>query len=110
VPSDGEWTTLTTYLGGESVAGGKMKSIGTAYWFSPNTNATNESGFSAIPGGWRGDFGVFSYIGELCAIWCITENNNNNYPWSRFLYYGNYNVSSYTNIKYYGFSVRCLKN
>ncbi|MFN6072835.1 MAG: fibrobacter succinogenes major paralogous domain-containing protein, partial [Bacteroidota bacterium] len=51
VPTDAEWTTLTTELGGESVAGGKMKSIGTAYWNSPNTGATNESGFSALPGG-----------------------------------------------------------
>jgi uncharacterized protein (TIGR02145 family) len=51
VPSDTEWTTLTTFLGGESVAGGKMKSTGTSLWESPNTGATNESGFSALPGG-----------------------------------------------------------
>ena len=51
VPTDDEWTTLTTYLGGESVAGGKMKSVGTAYWNDPNTGATNESGFSVLPGG-----------------------------------------------------------
>ncbi len=62
VPTDAEWTTLTTYLGGESVAGGKMKSIGTAYWSSPNTGATNESGFSVLPGGYRYSDGSFFNI------------------------------------------------
>jgi len=51
VPTDAEWTTLIDYLGGEGVAGGKMKSTGTQYWLSPNTDATNESGFSGLPGG-----------------------------------------------------------
>ena len=51
VPTDAEWTLLTTFLGGESVAGGKMKETGTIHWFSPNTAATNESGFSATPSG-----------------------------------------------------------
>ena len=48
-PTDAEWTTLTDYLGGEEVAGGKMKSAGTQYWIGPNTDATNESGFSGLP-------------------------------------------------------------
>ena len=61
VPTDDEWTTLTTYLGGESVAGGKMKSVGTTYWNDPNTGATNESGFSVLPGGYRGTDGSFRY-------------------------------------------------
>jgi uncharacterized protein (TIGR02145 family) len=50
-PTDGEWTTLTDYLGGAAVAGGKMKTTGLQYWISPNTDATNESGFSGLPGG-----------------------------------------------------------
>lgn len=53
VPTDTEWTILTDYLGGESVAGGKLKSIATSYWNSPNIGATNESGFSALAGGYR---------------------------------------------------------
>jgi len=53
VPSDSEWTILSTYLGGESVAGGMIKETGTTHWRSPNTGATNESGFSAIAGGAR---------------------------------------------------------
>lgn len=59
VPTNAEWTLLTDYLGGEFVAGGKMKSTGTQYWLSPNAGATNESGFSALPAGYRdagGDF------------------------------------------------------
>jgi uncharacterized protein (TIGR02145 family) len=56
VPTDTEWTTLTEYLGGEIIAGGKMKTVGTAYWNDPNTGATNESGFSAVPGGFRSRF------------------------------------------------------
>jgi uncharacterized protein (TIGR02145 family) len=53
VPTDAEWTVLTDYLGGESVAGGKMKTTGTSLWNSPNQGATNSSGFSAVPGGNR---------------------------------------------------------
>lgn len=54
VPTGAEWTTLTNFLGGDGEAGRKMKSMGTTYWQSPNTGATNESGFSALPGGYRG--------------------------------------------------------
>lgn len=59
VPTDAEWTQLTDCLGGEPVAGGKMKSTGTSLWQSPNTAATNESGFSGLPGGYRSGFGTF---------------------------------------------------
>jgi len=62
VPSDAEWLTLVDYLGGDTVADGKMKEIGTTHWVSPNTGATNESGFSALPGGYR-DYGGNSDMG-----------------------------------------------
>ena len=63
LPSDEEWTELTYYLGGESVAGGKLKETGTTHWNSPNTGATNETGFTALPGGYRGIYGNFGNIG-----------------------------------------------
>jgi uncharacterized protein (TIGR02145 family) len=84
IPSDAEWTTLTDYLGGASVAGSKLKETGTTHWLSPNTGATNESGFTALPGGghsrngniiyhWQQWLLVVSYIGQcyLCMVPCL---------------------------------------
>ncbi len=71
VPSDGEWTTLTTFLGGESVAGGKMKA--TTLWNSPNTGATNSSGFTGLPGGIRNRFGSIFDIGFNGNWWSSSE-------------------------------------
>ena len=66
VPTDADWTTLTTYLGGLTVAGGKLKESGTTHWHSPNTSGTNEVGFSALPGGCRlNNDGTFFAIGLL---------------------------------------------
>ncbi len=91
VPTDAEWTTLSSNLGGESVAGGKMKSIGTAYWFSPNTGATNESGFSALPGGYRHNYGSFYDISYDAFFWSATEYDYS-IAWYRNLYYTNSSV------------------
>ena len=110
VPTDGEWTTLTTYLGGESVAGGKMKSIGTTYWNSPNTGATNESGFSALPGGSRFNNGSFNSIRYNAVFWSATEKDYNS-AWICNLNYDNGNVNR--NLNFYkqdGWSVRCFKD
>src|SRR5690554_3367234 len=63
LPSDAEWTELTNYLG-ETVAGGKLKETGTTHWASPNTGATNETGFTALPGGYRGTDGAFYNVGN----------------------------------------------
>jgi uncharacterized protein (TIGR02145 family) len=114
VPTDAEWTILTTYLGGESVAGGKMKSIGTAYWSSPNTGATNESGFSVLPGGFRYDVGSFNYIRNYAFFWSATEYDVNG-AWIRYLYssngYVNRGLSGINNYnKSVGASVRCLRD
>lgn len=109
VPTDAEWTTLTTYLGGESVAGGKMKSIGTNYWNSPNTNATNETGFSALPGGYRLDDGSFYDIRNYAVFWSATENSSYN-AWYRLLNFNNGSVTRTNYFKSLGASVRCLKN
>jgi uncharacterized protein (TIGR02145 family) len=111
VPSDAEWTILTTYLGGESVAGGKMKSVGTAYWYDPNTGVTNESGFSALPGGFRAFNGYFSLIYYWSIFWTASENSNI-YAEGRVLnsqniIYTDVNSSSY---KSSGNSIRCIKD
>jgi len=109
VPTDAEWTTLTTYLSGEGVAGGKMKSTGTTYWNSPNTEATNSSGFSALPGGSRNTVGSFGNISNLAYFWSATENGGSD-AWYRILNYDNDNVTIADSSKSFGFSVRCLKN
>jgi uncharacterized protein (TIGR02145 family) len=109
LPSDAEWTTLTTYLGGESVAGGKMKEAGESHWTSPNTGATNESGFTALPGGDRYDDGSFDAIGLLGFWWSSTEYDTN-YAWLRSLSYVYSTVFGGYTIRAYGFSVRCLRD
>jgi uncharacterized protein (TIGR02145 family) len=113
VPSDTEWTTLTTELGGESVAGGKMKSIGTAYWSSQSTGTDNSSGFSALPGGYRYFNGSFNSIRYNAFFWSATELDYSN-AWYRFLNATNVIVNRYSgvsnNSKSSGASVRCLKN
>jgi len=110
VPTDAEWTTLIDYLGGEGVAGGKMKSTGTQYWLSPNTDATNESGFSGLPGGYRKSSGAFYDVGRWGYWWSSTEFGSG-FAWPRHLPHGNglvYRYAIYT--KSYGFSVRCIKD
>jgi uncharacterized protein (TIGR02145 family) len=109
VPTDGEWTTLTTYLGGETVAGGKMKEAGLAHWVSPNTGATNESGFAGLPGGGRSFNGSFYYIGSFGYWWSSSEDGASS-AWLRGLYYGDGSVGRFSGYKGSGFSVRCLRD
>ena len=108
VPSQTEFTTLTTYLGGTSVAGGKLKEAGTTHWNSPNTSATNSSGFTGLPGGWRPTGGSFGGIRGWNNLWCATEfdaSNANYYTlsYNTSNFYGTYNY------KYFGCAVRCIK-
>jgi uncharacterized protein (TIGR02145 family) len=110
VPTDAEWTTLTDYLSGDTITGGEMKETGTTHWASPNTGATNESGFTALPGGCRyGDDGNYNTIGDYSKWWSAAENDAS-YAWYRSL------TSSYSGIdrnwdyKRSGLSVRCLKD
>jgi uncharacterized protein (TIGR02145 family) len=110
-PTDAEWTTLTTYLGGESVAGGKMKTIGTTtYWNSPNTGATNESGFSALPGGYRNSTdGSFRDVRYEVYFWSATESGSSR-TWIRSLG-SNYSFVGRGELhKSIGASVRCLRD
>ena len=109
LPSDAEWTELTDYLGGTSVAGGKLKETGTTHWASPNTGATNETGFTALPGGSRDLDGSFNSIGYDGYWWSSTELSarDANYR-SLNGNYGGLNNGSYR--KKIGFSVRCVRD
>jgi len=109
VSSNAEWTTLTTYLGGESVAGGKLKETGTSNWSSPNTSATNETGFTALPGGFRDNYGSFYNVGNYGYWWSSTEYNKD-IAWKWSMSYNSSNVIRSSNYKHYGFSVRCLRD
>lgn len=121
VPTDAEWKQLEMHLGmSQSQAdskgwrgtdeGGKMKEAGTSHWNSPNTGATNESGFTALPGGYRyGSYGSFNYLGGDAVFWSSTEYDSS-HAWGRNLHYngaqahrGNYDEQG-------GLSVRCVRD
>lgn len=106
VPTKREWDTLVEYLGGQDIAGGKMKQTGTEDWLSPNSNGDNSSGFTALPGGLRGR--VFDKIGESGSWWSSTVIDT--YPRYCLLNYSNGSAFIYGNSKTMGFSVRCIKD
>ena len=109
LPSDDEWTALTTFLGGENVAGGKMKEFGTTHWLSPNTGASNESGFSGLPGGYRSDWAVFQNIGGYGRWWSSSAVSPDDAR-SRTLLNNSNEISSERTYKEYGLSVRYVKD
>ncbi len=99
IPTNADWIRLENYLGGSSVAGGKMKDTGTEHWNPPNTGATNESGFTALPGGYRGSTnGGFGSMGSNAHFWSSTESGSS--AWCREL------VNYYSNIRRPNFSKR----
>ena len=113
VPTDEEWIELETSLEGAGTAGGAMKEAGMAHWKTPNTRADNESGFTALPGGYRSYNGTFNLMRTDGYLWSSSEKN----------WYGTKNTVIYRNLKYddqsiyrriaekaNGFSVRCVKN
>ena len=109
LPGNAEWTQLTDYLGKVIVAGGKMKETGTTHWKSPNSAATDESGFTALPGGSRMMDGTFSNIGIFGCWWSLTEDIPGN-PTFWSLDYSNGSVGRPNGGDGNGFSVRCLRN
>lgn len=111
VPSDTEWTTLTDFLGGESVAGGKLKETGTSHWNDPNTDASNSSGFSALPGGYRnfdGTFGGATGNGNWRSS--TPDGSNPGFAWYRYIYNYAGNIYRGSGNNEGGFSVRCVKD
>lgn len=109
VPTNSEWTELVDHLGGEFIAGGKLKENGTLHWVSPNEGATNESGFTALPGGMRGYGGPYGNMGYAGNWWSLSENTTiEAYSWG--LSFNNESIYYGGSDKKVGFSIRCLKN
>ena len=110
LPTDAEWTTLVDHLGGASVAGGKMKETGLAHWRDPNEGATNESGFTARPGGGRPYvYGHFTDLETIGAWWSQPEPGELS-PKSVSISFNNKSVERGTAFSTYGHSVRCIKD
>ncbi len=109
VPSDEDWNTLTEVVGGSNIAGGKLKETGTSHWITPNSNATDDYGFTALPGGMRYDQGDFNNIRYL-GYWWSSTNNFSTKAWMRSINYNQSNITRSSNEKKYGHSVRCLKD
>jgi uncharacterized protein (TIGR02145 family) len=109
VPDDLEYSLLTDYLGGQGVAGGKMKSIDSQYWSGLNLYATNESGFSGRPGGMMNFFGQSEGLGEIGNWWSSTDTNSAS-SFIRTVFYYNEFLNRIPSPKGFGHSIRCLKN
>ncbi len=113
VPTDSQYVQLTLYLGGTATAGGEMKSTGTmlagtGLWEEPNLGATNNSGFSGLPNGFRSFFGDYTEKGTQALWWTITEFNSTS-AWNRRLNVYTTSANRFTANKQNGFAVRCLK-
>ena len=116
VPTEIEWDKLVNYLGGDSVAGVKIKEIGLTHWNTSNIEATNTSLFTALPNGFRSYSGNFSNLGEMTNWWSSTESNSSG--WLQYCLMSNHTLNpKYHNFlgkggeyKVHGISVRCLKN
>jgi uncharacterized protein (TIGR02145 family) len=112
VPTEAEWTTLSNFLGGDGVAGGKLKETGTTHWNSPNTGATNETGFTALPGGCRvytAHFdSTFFVLNRNAYFWSLTDSGYQ----AKVRYLMNDRSSFFRDEKDkgWGFSVRCIKD
>ncbi len=109
IPFDAEWTNLANNLGGINIAGGKLKSSGTLDWQSPNTNATNSSGFAGLPGGSRNFDGSINSLGRNGFWWTATQNDALS-AWYWYLGFDFESVARYDYNKENGFSVRCIKD
>jgi uncharacterized protein (TIGR02145 family) len=109
VPTNAEWITLANYLGGESAAGGKLKEKGTDHWNSPNTGASNSSGFNAFGSGSRFKNEEYLDMKNYGFWWSSTESAATS-AWYRYLYNNDGSLHSYSDSKINGFSVRCLND
>lgn len=110
VPTKTDFETLETFLGGSGSAGGKLKESGTSHWTTPNTGATNSSGFTGLGSGYRHYSGIYNYFGTYSNFWSSTIDDSE-YSWIMQLYYTN-DDSVITNyyVNQNGLTVRCVKD
>jgi uncharacterized protein (TIGR02145 family) len=108
VPTHEDWITLITYLGGEDSAGVKLKESSTIHWSIPNTSSNNETGFTALPGGFRGDQGWYYPMGYNGAWGTSTEIGS--YVWHVYMNSGHSYVHPEPGVKNEGVSIRCMKD
>jgi uncharacterized protein (TIGR02145 family) len=108
IPTDAEWTTLTNYAGGLSVAGGKLKEIGTTHWLTPNTGATNQYDFTSLPAGYHNNDGNFNFQTSISYSWSSTQTGTSVY--GRRMHFQSAEVNHWTFNKQWGFSVRCIRD
>jgi len=108
IPTDFEWTTLGNCLGGDSLAGGPMKEVDTTHWLSPNTGATNLTGFTGLPCGFRNQVGGFQQIGFTGYFWSSSVNFQT-FAWNRHLYTGDDDLIRDAGNMRIGCSVRCIR-
>ena len=108
VPSEKDWNTLTNYLGGELVTGGKLKETGFSHWATPNTDAVDLAGFTALPAGYRNEMGWFGNQHISAIFWSSTPYDAT-HTWYRYMYYhyGGMYKDFYHDLQH-GFSVRCV--
>ncbi|MGD0342134.1 MAG: fibrobacter succinogenes major paralogous domain-containing protein [Bacteroidales bacterium] len=109
VPSDADWTVLTTSLGGEDVASVKLRESGSKHWEKPNAGATNSSGFNALPGGYRNNHGAFADVNFFGFWWSATEYVPTA-AWCRSMGCASSEVLRTFSMKKNGFSVRCVRD
>jgi len=109
VPTADEYDVLSTYLGGNSVAGGKMKETGTDHWQSESSGTSNSSGFTARGAGYRLNNGTYGFLNQTFVFWTVSYASNSTAHYRAGSYTsGGITVSSIN--KEYGFSVRCLED
>jgi uncharacterized protein (TIGR02145 family) len=112
VPEKDDWIELFDYLGGDSIAGGKLKTAGTieagdGLWYEPNTGATNESGFSALPGGLRSSKGFFDI--NYGGLWWSGSDSIPNLGWYVYVNHHTAIAGKGITVARSGFSIRCIK-
>jgi uncharacterized protein (TIGR02145 family) len=109
IPVYAEWWVLVNYLGGEAVAGGKMKETGEIHW-TYNYRATNESGFTGLPGGYRSHYGGDCIdLGQNANWWTASEKDSIWAPFCTLLWYDAY-FHRDQEMKTSGFNIRCVKD